>query len=360
MLEFNISGVLFSRLKCVAIISMLYFCSIVALTRVCPISILIKCLELLLRIVSFCFIMSECVVCSNPVPAGGRTVKIACSDCKRYCHGSCVNMNRADIECLISEKQIFRCPPCTEDRRKSMSALSAADEGKADISHVMFMLEKMEANFNKSFEYANAKIDDQSKLIKEQSEKFDALQNIFEELKQENVNLKAKITSLESRLEDAEQYSRSNTVEIFGVPEGKDEDTYGVVQNICVALDLTLTRENIDVCHRLGRPGSGKDGRPRGIIVKFLRREDKNKLLAKRKVKRNFSTQHLGFEQPAEPVYINENLSPGRRKLYVAAREAKKTKNYTYLWVQNGNILMRKDQGTSVVRIASMDDLHKL
>ncbi|XP_046684913.1 uncharacterized protein LOC124370670 [Homalodisca vitripennis] len=180
------------------------------------------------------------------------------------------------------------------------------------------------------------------------------------ELKQENINLKSKITTLESQLEDVERYSRLNSVEIFGVPEGKNEDTYEVVKNIGVALDLTVTRGSIDVCHRLGRPAGESDRRPRGIIVKFVRREHKIKFLAKRKVKRNFSTQHLGIEQPAQPVYINENLSPGRRKLYAAAREAKKTKKYTYLWIQNGNILMRKDQESSVVRIASMDGLDGL
>lgn len=350
----NISGVLISRSKYFD-----QFClvnNVVGATSFNPLSIIrTKNQCILLCSVELCYTMSDCVVCSTPVQTRAR---IVCSDCKRLCHGNCVNMTKADIECIVSEKQVWCCPPCQGVRReKSMSAVSAAEEGKADTSHVISMLERMEAQFNSSFEFANNKIDDQTKLIKEQSNKMDDLLKTIDELKQENVNLKAKVTNLESRLEDVEQYSRLNTIEIFGVPEAKNEDTYEVVRKICVALDLNLARESIDVCHRLGRPGSRSDGRPRGIIAKFVRREDKTKVLAKRKVKRNFSTQHLGFEQPAEPVYINENLSPGRRKLYVAAREAKKTNQYTYLWVQNGNILMRKDQGTPVVRIVSMDDL---
>ncbi|KAG8336837.1 hypothetical protein J6590_037056 [Homalodisca vitripennis] len=167
--------------------------------------------------------------------------RIACSDFKRLCHGNCVNMTKQDIDCIFSKKKMWRCPPCQDTRRIRMSAVTTAGKGEADTS----------------------------------------------------------------QLEDVEQYSRLNSVEIFGVPEGKNEDTYEVVNNIGVALDLNVTRGSIDVFHRLRRPA-------------------------------------------------------GRRNLYAAAREAKKTRKYTYLWIQNGNILLRKDQESSVVRIASMDDLDGL
>lgn len=246
-----------------------------------------------------------------------------------------------------------------------MAVVSAAEEGKANISDVIFMLEeakedrrKLEVQFNASFEFAHSKIDDQKKLIEEQSKKLDECLKIIESLSQENIDLKEKISKLETRIEEVEQYTRANSVEIFGVPEVKGEDVYEIVKKVGVSLDMTITREQIDVCHRLGKPRESQ--RPAGIIVKFVRREDKLNMIAKRKVKRNLSTQHLGFQQPAEPVYINENLSPERRKLYAAAREAKKTQGYTYLWTQNGRILMRKEQGAAVVRISTMNDLQKL
>lgn len=54
------------------------------------------------------------------------------------------------------------------------------------------------------------------------------------------------------------------------------------------------------------------------------------KVMAKRKVglKRNFSTQNLGFSHAAMPVctYINENITPMRRKLLAAAHAVKKEK----------------------------------
>lgn len=279
-------------------------------------------------------------------------------------------MTKADIDCIIAEKQTWRCPPCSKLRRKSMEAVSAAEEGTANFSQVIFMLEearedrkRLEREFNKSFEFAHSKIDDQTKMIVDQTQQLKDCLKFIEELKQENLDLKRKVVDLEVRLEEVEQYTRANTIEIFGVPEPAgtqvNEDVYETVRKVCVALNLEMSREKIDVCHRLRKPRDER--RPAGIIARFVRREDKMALLKARKVKRNFSTSHLGYDLPAAvPVYINECLSPARRKLYNAAREVKAAKEYTYLWIQNGKILMRREQGAPVVRISSFDDLAKL
>lgn len=84
----------------------------------------------------------------------------------------------------------------------------------------------MEEQFNTSFEFAHNKIDDQMKIIEEQSKKIDDYLKIVENLTQENVNLRETVKLLEMRLDDAEQYNRSNTIEIFGVPQATNEDTY--------------------------------------------------------------------------------------------------------------------------------------
>ncbi|XP_022186532.2 uncharacterized protein LOC111045430 [Nilaparvata lugens] len=273
-------------------------------------------------------------------------------------------MTKADVECIVNEGQIWRCPPCSKLRRQSMSAVSSAEDGNASISQVIFMLEearedrkRMEREFNASFEFANSKIDDQTNTITNQTLKINECLRLIEDLKKENASLKRKVCDLETRLEDAEQYTCSNTLEIYGVPETKNEDVYETVKRVCNALDVNITREKIDVCHRLGKPKG--DNRPAGIIVKFVRREDKFSVVARRKVKRNLSMQDLGFQQQAV-VYINESLSPALRRIFAAAREAKKKYDYAYLWVQNGKILMRKEQGKPIVKITSLSDLDRL
>ncbi|KAG8261958.1 hypothetical protein J6590_063504 [Homalodisca vitripennis] len=98
--------------------------------------------------------------------------------------------------------------------------------------------------------------------------------------------------SLEHCSGDLEQYSRRNTVDIFGVPESADENNLSLkktVIEIGTALGVKLTEDGIDACRRI----SGGKNRPTScIIVKFLRRDDPANLwpgarVGKIKVKRS-------------------------------------------------------------------------
>ncbi|KAG8295051.1 hypothetical protein J6590_089130 [Homalodisca vitripennis] len=124
--------------------------------------------------------------------------------------------------------------------------------------------EQIEFEINKSFEFVTEQINEQVK----------------------NIQLQRKVTDLELRIEDNEQYMRSITLEIKGIPESKNEDVYEVVE------------EAIDVCHRLKKRNDAD--RPAGIIAKFVRREDKLKFLEKRRVKRNLDVGHTSTT--ANPV----------------------------------------------------------
>jgi hypothetical protein len=309
--------------------------------------------------------MADCSVCKKS--SGQLRHKISCSDCKNLCHLNCVNLSKDDVDYLAAEEQIWRCPPCTKLRKRSMSAdASGGSDSSSLMTEVLNKLseaaedrKRIEAEINKAFEFVSEQVTEQKNALKDQSAKLSEYLEQIDSLRLENVNLKKKVAELELRLEDNEQYTRSNTVEIQGIPEKPNEDVYEVVRQVGVALDMTFSRDAIDVCHRLGkRPDSNH---PAGIIVKFVRREVKQTMLEKRRVKRNLNTKDVGFTQTtAEPVYINESLSPAKRRLLAAARAVKKEKNYTYLWVRNGKIFLRKNPGDSVIVITSMEQIAKL
>ncbi|KAI4454313.1 l1 transposable element-related [Holotrichia oblita] len=61
-----------------------------------------------------------------------------------------------------------------------------------------------------------------------------------------------KIKELEDRIELQEQYSRSNNLRIFGVPESQAEKVEDVIVKICSdKLNLNISTADIDCCHRL-------------------------------------------------------------------------------------------------------------
>ncbi|XP_039299286.1 uncharacterized protein LOC120355058 [Nilaparvata lugens] len=134
--------------------------------------------------------------------------------------------------------------------------------------------------------------------------------------------VRKKVSAMEYQLDDAEQYSRVNCLEINGIPEINNENVVETVKTIAKSLDVALTEESINACHRLGNK---QDGRKRGIIDKFTRRFVKEELLQRRKVKRNFNTSDIGLSSgPADTININESLTQNRRKILNAAREERK------------------------------------
>lgn len=93
-----------------------------------------------------------------------------------------------------------------------------------------------------------------------------------------------------------------------------------------MVLDMEKKEEMVDASHRLR---NRKDGNPPTVIVKFVRRLDKQILLQKRRVKRIISTVQMGYPTTS-PVCMNESITFLRLKIYAAAREIKKEKNYRF------------------------------
>lgn len=320
-----------------------------------------------LRVISKVKMSDKCKVCCRNINA--RNAKAQCTDCQGSFHASCINMTEDDVKFIQSQNEVWRCDDCKKKKRESLRLESAIETQGASNEDVIKLLQEMraeskrqidhlETELGKSVENCHAKIGDLLTKFNEQSEIMKNFEGRFEVVIQENTNLKAKVKSLEVRLDEMEQYSRVNCLEINGVPEAENENTYDVVQAVGHSLGIEITEDMVDACHRLG---SKQEGRKRGIIVKFTRRDVKEDVLNKRKIKRNFNTHDLNIKNsPAEVVYINESLSPNRRKILNAARALKREKGYTFVWVRNGRVFLRKSEGDPVIVATSIDQVAAL
>ncbi|XP_046684417.1 uncharacterized protein LOC124370167 [Homalodisca vitripennis] len=310
--------------------------------------------------------MANCAKCLKPISKTGKnSVKVDCVECKKPFHGKCVDMTPEDIKYYEDNQSIWRCSPCSKERRKSMAIESRSgssityDDIYSLVTDLRKDLKGIKTNLGKSINTAFEEIKETKSLVSKQNEEMAALLELVNKLTAENSELKNRVSMLESRIEDSEQYSRRDTIEIHGVPVEKVEQVLEVVKSVGKALDLTIENSMVSACHRL-RSRDGTD-KPPGIIVKMTRRIDAESLLQRRRVKRNFSTHHIGLTaSPAQPIYINESLCPGRRRLLNAARVVKGEKQYTYLWIRGGKILMRKAEKAPVKVITSQADLAKL
>lgn len=103
---------------------------------------------------------------------------------------------------------------------------------------------KIEKNFNSSYEVLLQKIDENTGSQNADC-KIEKCHKRIEELVKENNMLKEKVQVLESHLEEQEQYSRK-IFEIHGILQDKNED---VVKEVGKALRMDITRPMIDTCH---------------------------------------------------------------------------------------------------------------
>lgn len=112
----------------------------------------------------------------------------------------------------------------------------------------------------------------------------------IEALRQQNIELKEQVkrdsTEYESSKNDAEQYSRRNNIRIQGVPDDDAKETSlqttEKVLRICnEKLNASVKMNDIDIAHRLGK---WKENKNRPVIVKFVRRQQKNDLMKNTKV----------------------------------------------------------------------------
>lgn len=310
--------------------------------------------------------MADCAKCLKPVTRTGKSAsKIDCAECKLPFHGKCVDFTPEDIKYYQDNDLLWRCESCSKQRRKSM-ALESAPGSKVTYDDVFSLVSELkkdmrsiETNLGKSINSTFEELKETKALVGKQTTDISALLELVNKLTTENIELKSKVSILESRMEDIEQYSRRDTIEIHGIPAEKGEQVLEVVKSVGKALDINIEDSMVSACHRLrGRDGTG---RPPGIIVKMTRRLDAEAILQRRRVKRNLSTHNIGLTaSPAAAIYINESLCPGRRRLLNAARDKKREKNYTYLWIRGGRILMRKADGEPVKVVTTLADVEKL
>jgi hypothetical protein len=302
-----------------------------------------------------------CKVCNKSIRVG-KDIEVKCNDCCETFHGACVNMKADEIKFLTDGGKVWRCDACTK-KRKSMSLEASVSVGEFSLKDVVLMLndmredfKRMEKDLGNSIERCHTDIEDILKKVKLQEgqlslclEKIDSQATEIKALKKDNEDL-------HRAMSDMQQYTRSNCLELYNYPQEKNENLLEVVKSVGKALGHEITDLQIDNCHRL--PTRIVD-KPAPIIIKFTRKIDKDELLRRRRVKRDFSTRHLNLPSDI-PLYLNESLSPERRKVLSLARMAKVERAYKYLWIRNGKILMRKSDGKPVITLETVKDLNKL
>lgn len=346
--------------------------------------------------------VNNCAACTKTIRASVPNIK--CSKCSSYFHQMCVNIT--DRKLSEDIKSVWICPLCqSKEPRKDNSntpvRAAASSPSTDEIANVLLRegARKMTTLSSPSV-VVTAESDDLSALTTEikllrsdigdmKTHMLSLTEHIkqcftrIDEHEQKLIDADSRLRQLEDRenefimcrnqmvelrhdLNTRAQASLRNEIEIAGVNECPDENPLHLVKVISLKIGAPLDISDLDFVTRVGPRshvsvgnGGTADRTPRPLVVRFLRRHNRETFLREGKSRRNLTCADVQVDGPARAIYINERLTQENRQLFRAARLRAKSADYKFCWVKSGTVYVRKREGNPAIAIRNLDDLER-
>lgn len=241
-----------------------------------------------------------------------------------------------------------------------ITSFLASDKLEVFMSEIRTMFSDFKEQENIKYEKILTAVEEIRSSVEFSAKKCEALECQVDQLEARHQNSVKHIKMLEARLDSLERSSRSTCLEIRNIPSSQQENKSSLVNTFIKTgkvLDVEIQPGEIKDIFRT----YSKDPAARTIIVDLtsvLLREKVVAMFKKfNKIGSRLSTEHLNISGPAKPVFISENLTSKMKRLFYLAREFAKENQYSFCWVANGNIFLRKKEGAPLIRVTCEDDL---
>ena len=150
---------------------------------------------------------------------------------------------------------------------------------------------------------------------------------------------------------------------VFPLPTNQavQEETDNIVIKVADLIGVEIKHEDISVSHRLqtSKTFKGRNKEAPPIIVKFTRRNVKDKLYKARRRLNGFSTKDLGYVME-DNIFITKSLTSKNKELFKEAYKVKKEKDFKFIWTTSGKIFLRRNETSPVFKVNSISDVQKI
>ena len=92
------------------------------------------------------------------------------------------------------------------------------------------------------------------------------------------------------------------------------------------------------------------------IIVRYVSKDIRNQIFSNRNLLRNADLKYFSVIG-TDNIFINENLTHSRKKLFWKVKQKAKTSQYKFYWTSNGNIFVKKSEEFGSILIKNVLDL---
>lgn len=222
---------------------------------------------------------------------------------------------------------------------------------QADLSELKAMKSEM-SEVKTSLENAHTSIAELTDKLASVSRETQSLQKTKEDISR----FEQRLERIEATMRENEQRTRLNNIEIKGVPVTPSENLFTIISKIGSKINCEVKKEQINYIARVPQRNN-KDNK--NIIVSLHNRYQRDDFVAAAKKCHTLMATDLGLAIDTK-VYINDHLTFENKQLLNKAKVLAKEKDFTYIWVKNCKILVKKNSTSPTYAIKSETDLKKI
>ncbi|KAL4707118.1 hypothetical protein ACJJTC_011444 [Scirpophaga incertulas] len=281
-----------------------------------------------------------------------------CSICMKCFDFNCAGITESGFRKLGDRKITWKCPNC-----KSGSSLRPTTTGSPSIQVLQNPDSEMIMTEIRKLSQQITALSTLAQDIKSIKEDIQQLKNSVEYAHRRSVNMNhrrsvmnQRIADLEDFIKQKDQADRLNNAEVKGIPFKESENLFDVVSKLGAAIGCNVAKTEINYVVRVP---TRIDPKKKNIIISFNNRYHKENFVACSRSHKNLSIADIGFDSDSK-IFINDHLTLENKKLLNKAKQIARDHGYSYIWVKNCKIFLRKDQTSPIKYVKSELDLKKL
>lgn len=230
----------------------------------------------------------------------------------------------------------------------------AIKEELSDLKERMKSIEKAQ-------EFLSSKYDSVSQVLQSIKKQLASTEKSVIKQQDEMLKLQTKVSEVDAIVDELQQYSRRDCLEISGIPRLPNDEPNKIIMELGDIIGVQMSESDISVAHRLPDSKKTKDR----TIVKFTRRQKKDEFYSRRsRLIGKQSTDLPSVEisprgtKPSR-VFINESLTSLRKILLGKINAFKKEHRFKFLWTVNGKVFLRENENSNSFGFTSEAEFEK-